>query len=272
VPAVSTVDFHNHIIPGVDDGAADEAECLAALRALAEQGVAAVVATPHVDAAVTTDPDALAERLEEIDRGWDALRVAAAEGGVAVRLYRGVELNLDTPNPNLDDPRLRLAGGAFVLMEFPFMAVPPHAARAVRQLRERGVIPIVAHPERYHNLDNDLRLPGEWRDAGAYLQVNGGSLLGRYGGEARRRASVLLERGWADYLSSDYHARGDPQVRAYEALLLETGAEEQAELLMRSNPARLLEGRAPIPVPPYTVSRTLLDRLRSLFGSHGRRS
>ncbi|MEX0892403.1 MAG: CpsB/CapC family capsule biosynthesis tyrosine phosphatase [Gemmatimonadota bacterium] len=262
---MSIVDFHSHLIPGVDDGAVDRAESLAALCALAEQGVTAAVATPHVDAAITTDPDALAARLEQLDRGWQILCAAAADAAVNVRLYRGVELNLDTPNPVLDDPRLRLAGGAFVLMEFPFMTVPPHAARAVRQLRERGVIPIVAHPERYHNLDTELRLAGEWRDAGAYLQVNGGSLLGRYGKEARQRAGVLLERGWADYLSSDYHARGDPQVRAYEDVLLEAGAEEQVHLLMRSNPARLLEGRAPIPVPPYTVSRTLLDRLRELF-------
>lgn len=262
---MSIVDFHSHVMPGVDDGAVDAAESAAALRALADQGVTRLIATPHVDASLTLEPRALERRMAEIDRGWERL-LGARDAGSALELQRGVELNLDVPDPVLDDPRLRLAGGAFVLLEFPFMTVPGHAARALRQLRERGFLPVVAHPERYHNLDAGLRQPGEWRDAGAFLQVNGASLLGRYGRGAQQRAVVLLERGWADYLGSDYHGRGNPQVRAYEDALVDAGAEGQVDLLMRANPARLLEGGNPLPVPPLVVSRTIRNRLLRLMG------
>ena len=145
------------------------------------------------------------------------------------------------------------------------MTVPPQTPPVLEALREQGVVPVIAHPERYTNLDANLRLPGQWRAAGAHLQVNGGSLLGRYGKRSQHQALVLLQRGWADYLSSDFHARGDPLVRSYEAMLQEGGAEVQAELLLRTNPARLLEGQAPEPVPPVKLRASLLERLRRIL-------
>jgi HEAT repeat protein len=62
-------------------------------------------------------------------------------------VLRGVELMLDTPQPILQDARLRLAGSSFVLMEFPFMSVPPRSAAVISEIRNAGVLPIIAHPE-----------------------------------------------------------------------------------------------------------------------------
>lgn len=262
---MSIVDFHSHLIPGVDDGAMDVEESLEGVRALAEQGVSTAIVTPHLDASLTLDEADLNARLAEIDAGWAAHQAAAAADEPAIRLGRGVELSLDTPHPVIEDVRLLLDGGPFLLLEFPFMAVPPHSARAVRTLRDLGVIPVIAHPERYHNLGDPVRQVGEWRDAGAYVQVNGASLLGRYGKRAREHALVLLRHGWADYLASDYHSRGDPQVRLYEEALLESGGDEQATLLMRGNPNRLLQGRAPLPVPPMDARNSLWDGVMSFF-------
>ena len=255
------IDFHNHVIPGVDDGAQDADGAVAALRAFSEQGVRTVLATPHVSGSLTLDAVLLQARLAELDRGWDDL-VAAAEAAVPdVQVLRGAEVMLDTPRPDLSDARLRLAGTPFVLVEFPFMTVPPHATEALFEIKMAGWTPVLAHPERYGNAAPDLSEAAEWRRVGALLQVNGGSFLGRYGADAQRRAWALLKHGWADYLSSDYHARGRCPVAECRALLEQRGAARQAELLMDENPARLLRGQAPVEVPPWSARVPLWRRL-----------
>ena len=260
------VDFHNHLIPGVDDGAQDVAEAEAALTRFKADGVVAVIATPHLDGSITKQPGQLADRLEELDIGFTDLQTVAARVG-GVRVERGVELLLDVPEPDISDARLRLAGGNYFLMEFPFMTVPPHSARAVRTLSSGPYRPIIAHPERYHGFLHTIDLAGEWRDAGACLQVNGGSLLGRYGKEARAAAFELLARGWVDYICSDYHTRGAPLVADY-CRLLEEIAPEQAYILTRTNPSRILSGEPPIPaggIRPKPVS--VWGRVTAIFKS-----
>lgn len=259
------VDFHNHVIPGVDDGAQDIEQARAALERLRDSGVTTLVATPHLDGSLTTRPDALAERLEEIDAGWRALKEMAEIEFPEMTLGRGVELMLNTPSPDLSDERVRLCGGEFLLMEFPYMTVPPQSVQAVSELRMKGWRPVIAHPERYVGLDAKLELPGEWRRCGGHLQVNAGSLVGRYGDEARRVAHELLARGWVDYIASDYHSRGRTAIRSARAQLGELGGEEQADLLMRVNPARLVAGEAPLPVAPLNVRRGLWSRIAKVF-------
>lgn len=258
------VDFHNHVIPGVDDGAQDVAESMEAIAQFREHGVTRIVATPHVDASLTRDGRALNARLAEIDEGWDAMIAAAAQSFPAVQLYRGVELALDVPDPDLSDARLRLNGGRFFLMEWPYMTVPPQSSRVIGSLRESGYVPIIAHPERYNGLQS-ARVAVEWRAAGALLQVNGASLLGRYGATPRRLATELLRLGAVDYICSDYHARGAPQTREYVAVLNEMGGAEQAHTLTETNPARMIEGLDPLPITAVVTRRTLWSRMTGRF-------
>ncbi|HUF52038.1 MAG TPA: CpsB/CapC family capsule biosynthesis tyrosine phosphatase [Longimicrobiales bacterium] len=255
------VDFHNHVIPAVDDGASDDAEAAAALEALSAHGVVQLVATPHVDGSLTLRPDALRERLTVIDAGWARLSALVARTG-ALRVRRGAEVMLDTPEPDLSDARLRLDGGRFALVEYPFMTVPPQSVRVIDFLLHAGVTPIIAHPERYAGITPAVTLPAAWRDAGAYLQVNAGSLTGRYGEQPRAHAFALLERGLVDYLCSDYHARGRPAITSARNLLIELNGAEQAALLMSVNPRRMLNGEAPIPVPPWRPKQGVWERLR----------
>lgn len=254
------IDFHNHLIPGVDDGAADADEAAAALAEFRAQGVRTVVATPHVNGSLTASPQAIGERLAELDAGWAALQgVAAAEP--EMRVLRGAEVMLDAPSVDLSDPRLRLAGTPFALVEFPFMMVPPNAGRALFDLKMRGWTPVLAHPERYGNASAAVDDAAEWRRMGAALQVNAGSLLGRYGDPPRRLAWALLERGLVDYVGSDYHARGRLALAECRAELERRGAGEQAALLMEANPERLLAGKAPLPVPPLAARRSFWGRI-----------
>lgn len=258
------VDFHNHLIPGVDDGASSAEEARLGLAALRDEGVSVIVTTPHVDGSITTRPDAIRARLQELDSGWRRLQKEVA-GFPALTVYRGSEVMLDTPEPDLSDARLRLAGTRFVLVEFPHLTVPPRSGWVISELRMAGWFPVIAHPERYIGLDPALELVAEWKRAGGLLQVNGASLLGRYGPEARNNALMILERGWSDFLCSDYHARGRASIQAYRAVLVENQAEEQADLLMKVNPLRMLKGEEPLQVAPLLMKRGFWEKLGRAF-------
>jgi protein-tyrosine phosphatase len=174
------IDFHNHVVPGVDDGAADLEQARAALAALAGQGVHTLVATPHARASMALRPAELEAFGARIGAAWEALRELASAEFPGLRLERGAEVMLDVPGADLSDPRLRLAGTAFALVEFPYMQAPPNAAQALAALAASGCRPVLAHPERYPG--SGAAAAEEWRNAGALLQLNAGE-----------QASLLLE-------------------------------------------------------------------------------
>lgn len=263
------VDFHSHLIPAVDDGARDVEAALEALRAFRDQGATTCLTTPHFDGSLTKSHDALMARLDEFDSGWELLVAAvAAEPGLPA-IARGTEVMLDDPDVDLADERIRLAGGPFVLCEFPAMQMPPNAEWALHNIRSKGWRPIIAHPERYRNHDPRLSELARCRAAGAHLQVNAGSLLGQHGERAQRVAELLLSLGWVDYLASDHHARGTPSTGAAVELLIARGAEQQARRLTEENPARILRGEGPLPVEPI-ARRARGSWWARLFGSEAR--
>lgn len=244
------IDFHNHLMPGVDDGAASDEEARDALAAFAAQGFTAVVATPHHRASTADTPASLETRLARLDEAWARLTALRDAEFPDLRLERGVEVALDVLRPVLDDPRLRLAGTKAVLVEFASMTVPPNSTTVLFDLAMAGLRPILAHPERYPGLDAEAAQAAEWRRVGAALQVNAGSLLGKYGEGPKRLSWALVRNGWADYIASDFHARGTLHTAAAVAALEAAGGAEQARLLTVVNPGRLLEGKGPLPVPP----------------------
>jgi protein-tyrosine phosphatase len=264
-------DFHSHLIPGVDDGARDPADSAAAIGRFRIEGALQVITTPHFMGSFTLDPARAEARLAELDAGWDTLRdVVAADAAwseIPVRVERGAEVMLDVPDPDLSDERLRLAGGPFVLVEYPMLRLPPvNADFALAELHGRGWIPVVAHPERYRNLDPTLEELARFRRAGAFLQMNARSLLGGYGKTAADHARRMLAAGAADYVASDYHARGDPGLQKFVKAMGEAGFSEQAELLTVTNPGRLLAGEPPLRVPPVEAKRESRSLWARIFG------
>ena len=254
------IDFHSHLVPGVDDGASDLEQTRAALQQMSAQGVRTVVTTPHLKGALTENPAGLADFFAQLNPRWAEVRQLAAAEFPELRVELGLEVMLDTPTPLLDDPRCRLAGTTFVLVEFPYMRIPPNCTQVLFELKLKGWRPIIAHPERYHNL-SDVEEVDEWRSVGGLLQINCGSLLGKYGKTAEGLAWSMLERGWADFLSSDYHARGTLHVAQARAALEEAGGEEIAALLMEENPRRMLAGEEPESVPPLVRKRPIWRRI-----------
>ncbi|MBT8403227.1 MAG: protein tyrosine phosphatase [Gemmatimonadetes bacterium] len=188
-------DLHSHLVPGVDDGARTVEESLEGISRMVEAGVGRIVTTPHFDASLCRDEKRLDTRLAELDEGFEILRAAVLEAHPELELGRGQEVLLDDPFPDLSDPRLRLAGTRFVLVEWPRLSIPPSTPDVVERIRGQGWIPIIAHPERYRDILKDIGVVAAWRRAGACLQMNHGSLVGRYGRGPQAVAMHLLEGG-----------------------------------------------------------------------------
>lgn len=264
---MGTSDFHSHLVPGVDDGARTVEDSLESIGRFREAGVRRIITTPHIDGSLTRNEGAFPGVMERMDAAWAEVSAAADRAFPDLDFRRGHEVMVDHPDTDFSDPRLRLDGGPFILIEWPRLQIPPGTAEVIRRIAFAGFDPIIAHPERYQGMDSELRVIGAWRDAGARLQVNYGSLVGRYGPDARTTAFRLLKRGWADYMSSDFHGRSHLKLYLDEAreVMLGAEAEEQWALLTGVNPARLFLGEAPLPVAPLELDQGFWARLRKLF-------
>lgn len=266
IDEITRVDIHSHLVPGVDDGARTLEDSLESIGRMVDLGVRAIVTTPHFNASLLGGPMGVA-RIEEVEAAFSELSEAVRKQYPDVWLARGFEIMMDDPDPDLSDPRLRMAGTDFVLIEWPSMQVPPGTESAVRRLVSRGWHPIVAHPERYRAPQAMVPLAQSWKNAGAFLQVNIGSLVGRYGARAERRAWELLQAGKADYLASDHHGRPHIELQLDEvvAKLEERGADEQVKTLLRSNPRRIIDGLEPLPVRPVEADTGWRAKIKKLF-------
>ncbi len=260
------LDFHNHLIPQVDDGSQSIEISRSAIAHMRDQGIKTIITTPHLRASMLGSGGSRSDYLERVDAGWTVLRERASQEFSDIRLERGFEILLDVPRPDLTDPKTRLGGTKFALTEFPFTSVPPHSARLLFDLRMNGYEPILAHPERYTEVQDDPGRLEEWIRIGIGLQVNAGSLIGNYGPRARKASWLFLERGWVSYVCSDYHASGQCATKAAAEALKANGGSEQVELLFAVNPERILREELPLPVPPLESRRSRLERtLRNIL-------
>ena len=245
-------DLHTHVIPRVDDGAPDLETSLESLKIMYADGVTAVVGTPHLNA---SKPHG--ERRQRADRHWPALVRAAADEVPGVALYRGFEIQLDVPDLDLDDDRLRINGTRFALVEWHAFTLPTRSAEMLGRIRQAGYVPILVHPERYFGYDQSYTIVPDWRQAGALLQLNGGSLLGEYGERIERTAKTFVREGWIDVIASDSHARPGrrPSLRAVWGYLVECDLAQQARLLLGVNPRRILRDEMPLQVGALDLGR-----------------
>ena len=254
-PAVASpiVDLHSHLVPRVDDGARSLEAVRHGVGRMVERGVRTIVTTPHLDGSMTRSRGYLEDFLGRVDEAYEDARREVRDAFPGIRFLRGHEISLDATDPDLSDARIRLAGSDAVLVEWPYLRVPSSGTLSIlRSLGSQGVRPLVAHPERYRGYRGRPGLLGAWREEGAFLQVNYGSLAGRYGRRARATAARLLSRGWVDCLATDFHCRPHLRlyIRAARAAFRSRGAEDAWTLLTATNPGRICGGKDPLPVPP----------------------
>jgi protein-tyrosine phosphatase len=245
------IDVHSHLLPGVDDGSRTVENSVAVLQRFAADGVECVVLTPHLTASRASDAP--------IDRHREILESLRAAAPPAPELLLGWEIMLDEPNIDLRPAHLALGASRAVLVEFPHSGVPSQGGDELYRIRCSGVVPVLAHPERYWGCT--VEKVDAWRRAGAVIQMDTAGLVGK--GRVGTMSRQLLEEGLVDLFASDNH--GDVRsLASARDWLLQVASPEHAELLTRTNARRLLDGEPLIPVPPLRLRGGLLGRLRRL--------
>ena len=236
------IDLHNHILPGVDDGAADLDESIAIARQFVSEGVVRVAATPHFDPERRSGIDAndVEEKLSEVRESLEA-------AGVQLEVVAGHELFLTPEAPSLlEAGRVSPLGlGSAVLVELSLMLEHPplYLDETLFQLQLAGYQPVLAHPERYPFVQRDPAALDAVVAREVILQLTAPSLLGEYGWRIRRTAERLLRQGSYTVAASDRHHPGrDRSLADLHQRIAELRDSEVAEMLLRSNPQRLLNG------------------------------
>jgi protein-tyrosine phosphatase len=199
------IDLHAHVLPGVDDGARDEAEALEMLRLAAADGTTTICATPHSHGPELDVPRATAVAT------WERLREKAREAGIPIELRLASEVWYRSDLAEMArDGRLAgfsASGRKYVLVEFPPTHVPTDAKDVFFRLRLEGITPVLAHPERNAGLWEAPEVVEAFRAQGALVQVTTGSFTGLFRRESRDSARELLRRGAVDLVASDCHRR-----------------------------------------------------------------
>lgn len=238
------IDLHSHILPELDDGSQSLQESLAMARMAVESGVTVMAATPHC-----TDSGA-----REIYIAWKLLRLALKENHIPLKLFLGMEIfGTENTLKLLREKKLfTLNGSRYPLIEFSFHSDGEQETRILRSLCKAGLRPVVAHPERYSYIQYDPEILNKWHHMGCVMQVNRGSLLGRFGVQAQDIALEMVERKFASVVASDAHS---PQVRTpwmedVQKLLSQEFSPGYSRLLLLENPARILKNYPLTPVKP----------------------
>lgn len=252
------IDLHTHLLPGVDDGSPSIERSLPVLERFGAEGVEIVVCTPHLQAsaAATAPRERYAAILAD-------LATAATAIPRAPRLELGWEVMLDEPGAALAGFGVAMGASTAILVEFPRTNVPSGGAAELFRLRMSGVVPVLAHPERYWGCTVDM--VREWRHVGAVIQLDAVMLLNP--SPAGQLARALITGGLVDCIASDNHADSRTMTVARK-WLDEQGGEEQGLLLTQQNPSRLLTDRELLPVPPLRRERGMFARLRELVGGN----
>jgi protein-tyrosine phosphatase len=242
------IDLHTHVLPGIDDGPADEAAAVEFVASVAAQGTRALVATPHVRSDhPAVRPAELAVRVARLE--W-----ALTRAQIDVDIVAGGEVDLLWAL-DADDDALRQVSygqqGTDLLLETPYGELPTVFDSFVDRLAARGYRILLAHPERSPTYQRDPRRILPLTSRGVLIQVTASALVsGRRGSRTRALAQALIREGIAHVIASDGH--GAHVARAG----LAEGAAAADELIPGSGrwfvedaPAAILRGE-PLPARP----------------------
>lgn len=236
------IDLHCHYVAGIDDGAPSADVSLGMLRALHAAGFDQVVATPHMR------PDLFDNDRAGLERAFSATVSALGDRSGLPALGLACEHYFDEIvfGRLMKDQGLPYPGGRAALVEFHGLEFPPVLAQRLYDLRRRGILPVIAHPERYRCFWTRPELLEGLIGAGCATLLDVAALVGKYGREPQRAAERLLERELYHAACSDSHRVSDV---AAVVLGIERVAElygdDEVDFLLRQGPASLLAGVVP---------------------------
>jgi len=258
------IDLHSHILPGLDDGAADLATSLRMARLAVADGVTQMVCTPHVV------PGLYENTFQKIEAAVISLRRSLVREGIPLRIMAGADVHVapDLPEKLAAGSVPTLNGSRYFLFELPHRVVPPRIEVLAGRLIEAGFVPVVTHPERLSWVETRYDVLAELNRVGCLIQVTADSLTGHFGRSAFQMAERLLADGRIDVLASDAHGddRRKPVLSQARAIVAARLGDEEADRMVLKRPAAIVADRTLRPAAESrSARRGRTDRQRGMF-------
>ena len=259
------IDMHSHILPGLDDGAADWEQALAMARVAVEDGIEEMVCTPHwVLGKHENDRETVLRRFAEFE-----VRLAAEM--IPLKIHTGSELWIDTSIPErLKAGRLLTLndGSGYVLLELPDETMPENLHEFFWNLQISGYRPILSHVERNTYFRKNPHRLLHWVENGILTQITAVSLLEGFTEEIREFAIFLVEHRLVHILVTDTHSlrMRKPQLSGARRVVENLAGPEMAARMVCDTPRRILKGEHVPVIDPLP----LLEERRKKWWSWGK--
>ena len=232
-------DIHSHILPGIDDGAKDADETKRMLQIASEEGIDAVVATPHFTCGMSVKQAQKRKELYDAVCKWWKNKEPEKEFYLGNELFYGESL-VDALEAGA---AMTMNGTRYVLVEFPIYAEFSYVQKAIQSLQYAGYIPIIAHVERYEHMQERGNIQS-LVDMGAYLQVNVSSIVGNHGLIAQHRIVRYMKAGLIHFVASDAHGVRvrKPEMQECRVYLERKIGLKKTRQILEINPEKMLKG------------------------------
>ena len=233
------IDIHAHILPWIDDGAADIYDMLEMAKKAVDSGITAMVATPHCNIPGLYDNYYGKEYKAVFEKACKALK----EEKIPLTLYPGMEVYATSDVPKLlsQGKLLTLNHSKYLLLEFDFGENPDFVLDIIRKIHEQGIMPVISHAERYEFVQDAPEIVCGWRDEGCLIQVNKSSFSGSFGRRPQMIACQLLKRNLISVVASDAHGpyQRTPHMMDVYTALAKVCPEKYLNVLFQDNPERI---------------------------------
>lgn len=195
------IDIHNHILPGVDDGAKNVEESIELIKGFREFGVNKFICTPHIMHNYYDNTH------KSIKKSFKILKKELKNNNINnIDISYAAEHMIDENFEHLlDNNEVLPLNSNHILIEMSYLQPSINFNQSVEKIIQKGIFPVFAHPERYQYLNNDLKNYERLKSQGLKFQLNILSLGGYYGPDVKKAALQLLENNLYDFLGSDAH-------------------------------------------------------------------
>ncbi|WP_276391697.1 tyrosine-protein phosphatase [Eudoraea chungangensis] len=195
------IDIHNHILPGIDDGAKSVEDSIALIKGFSSIGISSFVATPHImNNYYPNTEESISTSLH------DLTNALLTENLTDIRIEAAAEHMIDDAFEDLlVNKQIMPLRKDFLLIEMSYLQPAIHFEECIESIMKNGFFPILAHPERYGYWHSEQKKYPYYKNKGVLYQLNLLSLSNYYGPEVKKMAYSLLDKGHIDFVASDVH-------------------------------------------------------------------
>lgn len=219
------IDIHSHILNEIDDGSKSLDMSINMLKKSEEVGVQAIVATPHF----------MRGRFEvsydEVIKAVEEMRNTAKDNGIEIEIYAGQEVYYSRNMLEYYNDKLigTINNSRYMLIELPMLEFNlDEVINTIYELQIRGIVPIIAHPERYKPFIKKPSLINALIKEGMLFQMNAASIVGDFGKDVKKTSKIFLENNIYSFMGSDAHRDRGRDTDISEALKILEESQKQA--------------------------------------------